>query len=101
MPATSEMISRLPCSSSPSQSAKPAAEYVSNGCTGGDWRGLCDSGWKTSVDRYFVRPAPSRLIATPETMWLTPNVTVAIACSRPPSEPNTTAATTAAHGPHW
>ena len=41
------------------------------------------------------------LMATPETMWSTPKVTVAIACSRPPSAPPTIADQDAAHGPHW
>lgn len=40
------------------------------------------------------------LMATPETMWSTPKVTVARACSSPPSAPPTTPASTAAHGPY-
>ena len=48
-----------------------------------------------------MTPIPSSVIATPETMWLTPNVTVATACSSPPSAPNTIPPITAAHGPHW
>ena len=37
------------------------------------------------------------LIATPETTWSTPKVTVATACSRPPTAPNRTPPTTAPH----
>ena len=37
-------------------------------------------------------PAARMLMATPETTWSTPKVTVAIACSRPPSAPNSDAA---------
>ena len=56
---------------------------------------------KEISDRNRTSPAASRLIATPLTMWSTPNVTVATACRRPPSMPPTTAPTSAAHGPHW
>jgi hypothetical protein len=41
------------------------------------------------------------LIATPETTWSTPKVTVAIACSRPPAAPKTMPPTTAPTHPHW
>ena len=39
------------------------------------------------------------LIATPETTWSTPNVTVAIACTNAPKDPKTTAPNSPAHGP--
>ena len=40
------------------------------------------------------------LIATPDTTWSTPNVTVATACSSPPSAPPMIPHSTPAHGPH-
>ena len=46
-------------------------------------------------------PAARMLIATPETTWSTPKVTVATACSSPPSAPNSTPPTSAAAQPHW
>src|SRR5579885_2058114 len=101
MPAMSETTYRCCFSRSPNQSATGWAEYVSKLGTFGDCRGLCDTLVNNSVDRYLATPAPSRLIATPDTMWLTPKVTVATACSRPPRAPNTTPPATAAHGPHW
>ena len=45
-------------------------------------------------------PGAMMLMAKPETMWLTPNVTVARACSRPPRMPPMTPPTIAIHGPH-
>ncbi len=39
------------------------------------------------------------LIATPETMWSTPTMTVAKACSAPASRPKSTAPTTPATHP--
>ena len=40
-------------------------------------------------------------MATPETIWSTAKVTVAIACSSPPKVPNTTPKNRPAQGPHW
>ena len=56
---------------------------------GGDWVGPPpgDAG-RTSAARYWVTPSARMLIATPETMWSTPKVTVARAWSRPPSAPH-------------
>ncbi len=51
---------------------------------------------KTSVDRYFVTPRPRMFSATPDTTWSTPKVTVATACSSPPSTPPTAPASTPA-----
>src|ERR687886_622938 len=47
---------------------------------------------KYSLDRNSASPGASRLIATPEMMWSTPKVTVATACSSPPT-PATTPST--------
>ncbi len=52
-------------------------------------------------ERYRVTPRPRIVIATPETMWSTPNVTVASACNAPPSAPPRIPAITPVHGPHW
>ncbi len=53
---------------------------------------------KTSLERYSVTPRPRMLMATPEMMWSTPNVTVTRACSSPPSAPPIAPAMTPAHG---
>ncbi len=49
--------------------------------------------------RKRVVPAPMMLIATPDTMWSMPKVTVASACSRPPSIPPIIPPMIPAHGP--
>jgi hypothetical protein len=49
--------------------------------------------------RNSVSPTASRLMATPEMMWSTPNTTVAIACSMPPSAPPAMPRATPCHGP--
>jgi hypothetical protein len=63
----------------------------------------------TRSDRYRARPGARMLIATPDTIWSTPNWTVAIAWSRPPRAPPTSPATSphqgepnssAPHAPH-
>ncbi len=56
---------------------------------------------KVKFDRYWVKPTARMLTATPETMWLTLNVIVMIACSRPPRAPPTMPMRTPVHGPHW
>ena len=54
---------------------------------------------KVSEARYCTAPSAMMLIATPEMMWSTPKMTVAMACSRPPSMPITIAPATPAQGP--
>ena len=44
-------------------------------------------------------PRAMMLMATPETMWSTPNTTVASACSAPPSSPRRVAPRTPAQTP--
>lgn len=67
---------------------------------GGDWVGPPPVlGVKVSSERKRTVPAARRLMATPLTMWSTPKVTVARACSRPPRAPPMRAATSAASGP--
>ena len=46
-----------------------------------------------------MAPSARMLMATPETMWSTPKVTVAIACSRPPSAPPMTPTRSRPRGP--
>ena len=66
------------------------------------WRGPPPSrSGKIASARNVAAPAPMRLIATPDTMWSTPNVTVATACSRPPMTPNSAAPITPTQGPPW
>ncbi len=68
----------------------------------GDWVGPPPgTPSKATLDRYLATPGARMLMATPETMWSTPKVTVATACSSPPSAPSTTPAATPAHGPYW
>ena len=55
---------------------------------------------KISADRKRVIPAPRMLIATPDTMWSTPKVTVASACSSPPRAPPTMPARTPHQAPN-
>src|SRR5262245_13177772 len=60
------------------------------------------AGWANVLDdRYRVMPGARMLIATPDTMWSTPNPTVAMACSNPPIAPPTIPKPRPAHGPHW
>ena len=58
----------------------------------GDWVGPPPGrSAKSSSARNCAVPAAMMLIATPETMWSTPNTTVATACSMPPSAPRAAA----------
>ena len=50
--------------------------------------------------RYCTAPNAMMLIATPDTMWSTPKITVAIPCSNPPSAPNRIAPTTPTQAPY-
>ena len=49
--------------------------------------------------RYWTAPSEMMLTATPEMMWSTPKVTVAMAWSRPPSMPIAIAPSTPAQAP--
>ena len=49
--------------------------------------------------RYWTAPSAMMLIATPEMMWSTPKITVAMACSSPPSMPIAIAPNTPAQAP--
>ncbi len=49
--------------------------------------------------RYCTAPSAMMLIATPEMMWSTPKMTVAMACTRPPRVPMKIAPATPAQGP--
>ena len=67
----------------------PAARRVAMSSSGGDWDSPAPFTPSNAItERYCVTPRPRMLIATPETMWSTPKVTVAIACSSPPTAPN-------------
>ena len=69
--------------------------------SGGDWVGPPPlSPVNVIAARYCVAPSAMMLIATPETMWSTPKITVAIACSRPPSAPKMIAPTTPTQAPY-
>ncbi len=100
---------RLPSSETANQSccsSHNAASETTGSVTsgrfgiGGDWVGpACGRPVNVSAARYCATPSAMMLIATPDTMWSTPKVTVAIACSRPPSAPQNTPSATAPHGP--
>ena len=82
---------------------RPGTLKLGSGSAGGDCLGLPPLTWaspplKNSLDRYCVTPSASRLMATPETMWSTPKVTVATAWSRPPRAPPTMPAAGRARG---
>ena len=66
----------------------------------GDWV-IEPSAWPTKIwlDRNRVTPGAMRLMAMPDTIWLTPKVTVAMPWTRPPSMPPKAPKTSAAHGP--
>ena len=100
-PATSETTTRCWASSAAAPWDSPGIENSAKPSTRGDSRGFRVIGRNTSDARYFVTPRPSRVIATPDTMWFTAKVTVATACSSPPSAPKTIPPSSAAHGPHW
>src|SRR6266550_2316808 len=100
-PATSETANQPLRSSVRSHGDSPGTVTVLIGGSDGDWVTPPPGVFvNTSADRYRVMPAPRMLIATPETMWSTPNVTVASACSSPPSAPPSTPATTPHQAPN-
>ena len=96
MLATSEMKNQPCCDSDLAASEITGSVNVGMGGIDGDWVG-CPG--QTSAERYCVTPSPSRLMATPETIWSTPKVTVATACTTPPSAPNSVPARSPHHGP--
>lgn len=85
-----------------SPSASPTGVIVIVGTSGifGDW--VCPppgSPTKVSDARYCTAPSAMMLIATPEMMWSTPKITVASACTKPPSMPIRIAPATPAQAP--
>src|SRR3954468_16593863 len=100
IPARSETSSQC-LFSSDSRELKPGSESDPTGWMGGDWVRPPPGVPSSRIEaRNRVTPRPWMLMATPDTIWSTPNVTVAIACTRPPTAPNRTAVTMPAHGPY-
>ena len=78
---------------------KPRLISVTGGSVG-DWVGPPPGRpEKNASARKPATPSAMMLIATPETMWSTPKVTVASACRAPPRAPNATAPATPAIAP--
>src|SRR5712691_1586411 len=70
--------------------------------TWGDWVALppVDGGYATTERNRAIPPA-RMLMATPETTWSTPNVTVATACRSPPAAPPPAPRSTPQYGPNF
>ena len=109
-PATSETKNQRFSSSQPSGSGSSSRRIAAGDERHGEvpdragHRGrlvMVPSPWPTkiSLDRNRVTPGARMLMATPDTMWSTPKVTVARAWSRPPSAPPRRRRRSAAHGP--
>jgi hypothetical protein len=82
-----------------SGSPRPGSETVAMSSSGGDWDSPAPfTPSKAITERNWVTPRPRMLIATPETMWSTPKVTVATACSSPPAAPKRVPTSTAGPG---
>ena len=101
MPARSEMKKMCCCSSSPRASEIAGSDTVGSVGSGGDWVGPPPSiPVKNRAARYLARPAPMMFSATPETMWSTPNTTVATAWITPPTMPPMMPPMMPAQAPH-
>ena len=88
MPARSDTRNQWCCSRVSSGSRRPGSETVAMSSSGGDWDSPAPfTPSKAITERNCVTPRPRMLTATPETMWSTPKVTVATACSSPPTAP--------------
>ncbi len=92
MPARSETRNQWCFSIDARPSERPGTVTSGSVSAGGDCLGLPPASAalpsaKNSLARYWVAPSASRLTATPETMWSTPKVMVATACTRPPRTP--------------
>src|SRR5690606_35965914 len=99
-PAMSETKNQPLALRSRNASESPGTVKLPSDSTAGDC--LAEPPWwpsKASGARERVAPRAGMLIATPETMWLTLQVTVTRACSRPPSAPPRGPTRTRVHGP--
>ena len=107
MPAASEIQNQSQLSMRPRASAvpaPPARKGTLNESTSST-RGDCvmpppGRPWKTLSDRKRVIPGAITRMAAPEMMWSTPKLTVAIACSRPPTAPPAAPMSMPHHGPN-
>ena len=98
--ARSETTNQCLSSTPLAQSEIPVMLIDAGPSTGGDWVG--PPPWSPENHRSArnaATPTAMMLMATPDTMWSTPKMTVASACSAPPIAPNTIAAMTACQGP--
>jgi len=90
-----------PLVSSSRNAPLPGSVNVPMGGSPGDWvTPPPGRSAKISADRNRVTPAPRMFSATPDTMWSTPKVTVAIACTRPPIAPPRIPASTPHQAPN-